>query len=120
MRIRLAKSVTALTFFIIITLQVALGQEKVKLVGKVTDKDTGEELIGASVTVVGLNIGGLTNVDGEYMLMLPPGRYDIRVSYVGYQTLVKNVEVREGQTNRQDVQLKVEASVTEKLLSRHR
>jgi hypothetical protein len=54
------------------------------------------------------------------MLMLPPGRYDIRVSYVGYQTLVKNVEVREGQTNRQDVQLKVEASVTEKLLSRHR
>jgi len=117
MHIRLAKSVTALTFFIIITLQVALGQEKAKLVGKVTDKDTGEELIGASVTVVGLNIGGLTNVDGEYMLMLPPGRYDIRVSYVGYQTLVvKNVEVREGQTNRQDVQLKVEASVTEEIV----
>jgi TonB-dependent Receptor Plug Domain. len=114
---RLAKRLIALAIFLTVVSQVALGQEKAKLVGKVTDKDTGEELIGASVTVVGLNVGTLTNVDGEYMLMLPPGRYDIRVSYVGYQTLVvKNVEVREGQTNRQDVQLKVEASVTEEIV----
>lgn len=93
-----------------------LAQEKVRLFGKVTDKDTGEELIGASVTVVGTNIGGLTNIDGEYSFLLPPGKYDIRVSYVGYQTLVRNVEVKAGQVNRQDVQLKVEASVTEEIV----
>lgn len=118
MHFRIANNAFALILFFItvIGLQVGLGQEKVRLVGKVTDKDTGEELIGASVTVVGLNLGAVTNVDGEYSFFLPPGKYDIRVSYVGYQTLVKNVEVKAGQTNRQDIQLKVEASVTEEIV----
>ncbi|MFQ3598386.1 MAG: TonB-dependent receptor [Chloroherpetonaceae bacterium] len=92
-------------------------QENVKLVGKVTDKDSGEELIGASVVIVGTSFGAKTNIDGEFSLNVKPGKIDLRVSYVGYQTrTVKGIEVKAGQTNRVDIQLKAEAAQAEEIV----
>lgn len=92
-------------------------QENVKLLGKVTDKDSGEELIGASIAVIGTTFGVKTNIDGEYTLNIKPGKIDLRVSYVGYQTrTLKGVEVKAGQVNRVDVQLKAEAAQAEEIV----
>jgi hypothetical protein len=103
-------------FFITIATQVS-AQETVRLVGKVTDKENGEELIGASVVIVGTSQGVKTNIDGEFTLNVKPGKIDLRVSYVGYQTrTVKGIEVKAGQVNRVDIQLRAEAAQAEEIV----
>jgi len=109
----LALSLTML--FAAVAAQETFAQSKAKLVGKVTDKDSGEELIGVSITVVGKSVGSLTNVDGEYSLLIEPGTYDIRYSYVGYQLLAKQIVVKEPLT-RQDIQLKTENVQAEEIV----
>lgn len=95
----------------------SFAQENVKLVGKVTDKDSGEELIGASVVIVGTSQGAKTNIDGEFTLNVKPGKVDLRVSYVGYQTrTVKGIDVVAGKANRVDIQLKAEAAQAEEIV----
>lgn len=61
-------------------------QEKYTISGTAKDKNSGEELIGASVRVAELpTIGVRTNEYGFYSLTLPKGTYTIKVSYVGYE-----------------------------------
>lgn len=52
--------------------------------GHIKDAGTGEELIGAAVMVEEMNRGTVTNVYGFYSLSLPPGFYQLKISYVGY------------------------------------
>lgn len=61
--------------------------QQITLSGRITDARTGEELIGASVSVKELQTGALTNVYGFYSLTLPKGRYTIAYSYLGYSGL---------------------------------
>ncbi len=119
LRLKLTKTWKSLSLFLLMCLYVIplSAQENIKLVGKVTDKDSGEELIGASVVIVGTTLGTKTNIDGEFTLNVKPGKIDLRVSYVGYQTrTVKGIEVKAGQTNRVDIQLKAEAAQAEEIV----
>jgi len=60
-------------------------QKKVTLSGTIKDSNTGESLIGATVTVVELpNTGTTTNEYGFYSLSIPSGTYNFNVSYLGY------------------------------------
>lgn len=55
--------------------------------------DTGETLIGAVVKVFqnGILISGVvTNIDGFYRISVPPGKYDLEVSYTGYASKTIN------------------------------
>ncbi|MFQ5569103.1 MAG: carboxypeptidase regulatory-like domain-containing protein [Rhodothermales bacterium] len=60
--------------------------------GFVTQAANGEPLPGANVAVenaAGFRFGAVTNTDGFYAVPgLAPGRYVVRASFVGYQTLV--------------------------------
>lgn len=64
--------------------------------GKVSDED-GEVLIGASILVQGSSAGATTNLNGNYELMVDPGSYTVRVSYVGYSDMSKQVTVGAGE-----------------------
>lgn len=73
--------------------------EKGTIAGKVTDKESGEELIGAAIFVQELSTGGTTDLDGNFNIQLPAGTYNLRVSYVSFATLViENVKVEAGKT----------------------
>ena len=61
------------------------------LSGVITDKETGEELIG--VNILYLDEGTTSDFDGSYRLEMPAGEYEITYSYVGYQTIVKNIVI---------------------------
>jgi hypothetical protein len=62
--------------------------------GNITDSKTGETLIGASVKLSGSTpAGGITNAYGFYSLNVTDGNYEISVSFIGYKTVVKKVEI---------------------------
>jgi len=73
--------------------------ENGKIAGKISDKTYGDAVIGATVSVQGLTVGTVTDVDGNFQLTVPTGEYVIEVKYIGYQQ--KNIEgvvVQAGQT----------------------
>lgn len=66
-----------------------------KLAGLVTDKNTGEPLVGANVVLEGTTMGAATDVDGYYAILnVPAGVYTVVVSYIGYNTVkMENVRI---------------------------
>lgn len=60
----------------------AMAQRTVK--GKVSDAETSDGLIGASVSAVGTTRGTVTDIDGNYSLDVPAGATQLRFSYTGY------------------------------------
>jgi outer membrane receptor for ferrienterochelin and colicin len=65
------------------------------LVGKVTDRKTGEGVIGATVLVTGTTQAAPVDVKGNYELKLDPGTYNITMTYIGYKPLTfPNVIIR--------------------------
>lgn len=68
-------------------------QEKVTLSGYLKDAKNGEALIGATVYKKGTNVGASTNAYGFYSLTLQKGNDSIVFSYIGYKTIIKNVEL---------------------------
>lgn len=91
----------------------AFAQSKGSISGKISDKSTNEDLIGANIFIVGTSTGTSSDIDGSYSISsLIPGRYQIRVSYISYQTMVvDNILIEAGKDSRVNVQL--EAATTE-------
>ena len=75
--------------------------------GVVTDQQTGEPLPGVNVLIVSRQRGASTDLDGRYRIDgIPAGAYQLRVSYVGYQTVQRDsVVVTAGATQRADFAL---------------
>lgn len=60
------------------------------ITGKVLDAVSRQPLAGASVVVTGTGYGAVSDLDGYFMIKLPDaGRYNLKVSMVGYETVVK-------------------------------
>lgn len=85
------------------------------ITGKVTDKDTGEEMIAANIVVSKRDVfvaGETTDIDGNYSIRIDPGTYDVEVSYSGYPTQkINGVIANAGQATKVDVQLSVGAEM---------
>ena len=81
-----------------------------KIAGTVTDKKTGEPLPGANIVVIETTLGTTTDLDGRYTILeVPPGTYDVQISFVGYQKIkINEVRVFIDQTARIDVALEEE------------
>ncbi len=82
-------------------------QETGTIKGKVTDKSTGEALIGANVFIKGTTKGAATDINGNYEIKnIRKGTYDIDITYIGYKrTVLTGIKVREGQTVKLNIQL---------------
>ena len=55
--------------------------------GTVVSQDDGEPVVGATVMVVGTNVGTATNVDGRFTLTCPKGHELLRITYVGMEPI---------------------------------
>ena len=71
----------------------ALAQQKGQISGSVKDAESSETLVGVSIYEEKLQIGTTTDEKGRYSLDLPLGEHTLRVSYIGYTTLNKKVNV---------------------------
>lgn len=88
-----------------------------RLDGTVLDADTDEPLIGVNIYIQELEIGAATNVDGYFSVInVRPGIYTIRVSMIGFSTVVTNdVRINIGQTTSLEIFLREEVFSGEEL-----
>lgn len=60
------------------------------LTGKVIDASTKEALIGANILVIELeNVGAATDINGSFKIEIPVGSYSIKVSLIGYTSIIR-------------------------------
>ena len=72
--------------------------QDVLLSGKITDKQTGKTLSGATVFFSDLKLGTVTNKEGEYKISIPQGSHVVEVSYLGYATQVQTITIQAATT----------------------
>ena len=65
--------------------------------GCITDANNKEPLMGATITLDGGKTGAVTDLDGNYTLIVPAGTKQITVSYIGY--IAKTVQLNGGVIN---------------------
>jgi len=75
--------------------------------GKVTDEETGEDLIYANIVLNKngvLATGASTDFEGNYSIPVDPGTYEVKISYTGYpDRLITDVVVKAGQSTKLDI-----------------
>ncbi|MBI3786802.1 MAG: TonB-dependent receptor [Ignavibacteriales bacterium] len=78
-----------------------------KMRGKIADKESGEALIGANVTLEGTSLGATSDVNGDFIILgVPPGVYTVKASYIGYSAVtISNIRVNSNLTTTQDFKL---------------
>ena len=82
-----------LTFSVIITYGIAWSQSS-NISGIVADSSNGNVLIGANVIIEGTSLGMATDNAGKYNISnVNPGTYNIQVSYIGYETIKKEITI---------------------------
>ncbi len=80
------KELPALILFCCLAWTFRLGAQEITISGTLTEEETGETLIGATVNVPELSVGATTNAYGFYSLNLEEGdSVEVVFSYVGYQ-----------------------------------
>ncbi|MDF0706007.1 TonB-dependent receptor [Flagellimonas okinawensis] len=81
-------------------------QERYTLSGTISEDSSNETLIGVTVAVAELKTGTTTNEYGFYSITMPEGEYQIVVSYLGFQDVIKTITL--------DQNLKLDFSLVEK------
>ena len=66
--------------------------------GYVTDAISQETLIGANVYCPAYRTGTVTNAYGFFTLPLPEGRHTVIISYVGYESVMKTINLQSNET----------------------
>ncbi|APZ45996.1 TonB-dependent receptor [Polaribacter reichenbachii] len=89
--------------FLLITLlamsQFLAAQERGKLTGLLTDKESNNEpLPFANVLIKGTDIGATTDFDGNYSIQVPAGTHTVQFSFLGYKTIEKSFTIKAGGT----------------------
>ena len=86
------KKILPLLFLISFT---AFSQDKQTISGTIYDNSNNETLIGVSIYFPEINVGTTTNEYGFYSVTLPKGTYKIQLSFIGYSTIIKTIDLQE-------------------------
>lgn len=74
--------------------------------GKITDEQTKEPISGAYVHFDDKNGGAITDAFGDYSITgITPGKYELKVKYIGYKEFEKDIEISVGQVSAIDITL---------------
>ncbi|MNX64749.1 TonB-dependent Receptor Plug Domain protein [compost metagenome] len=85
----------SILIIIILTTFTSFSQEKFTLSGTITDFKNNETLIGVNIYIPSLKIGTTTNEYGFYSLTAPAGKHQLEITYVGFQTVQKTVNLNQ-------------------------
>ena len=85
---------TAIILLIILLPVLLFSQKKHTISGYVKEKGTGELLIGVNIYIKGTQTGTVSNNYGFYSLTLPEGKVNLTYSFIGFQPVIKNIDLR--------------------------
>lgn len=78
-----------------------------KITGKVIDADTRKHLAGVNIVIEGTGMGAATDNNGIFSMNIEPGKYNITVSIIGYETKkIRKIEVVPGENTLADIELR--------------
>lgn len=82
-----------------------------KVKGKVVDKETGEPMPGANVSVSGTSMGTASDLNGEFLILnVPAGVYTLRADFIGYKSVeISNIKIYSDLTTEIKFEMPVEA-----------
>jgi hypothetical protein len=84
------------------------------LKGVITDEVTKDEMVSAKVFVVGTPLRAMTDIYGTYRIEnIPVGKQTIEVTYSGYKTFTKEVQINAAETTILDVSLSEDVTQVE-------
>jgi len=111
------KQKKAFTHFYLLLFLIAnsiVGQEKVTMSGYIIDQETNETLIGVNVILPKIQYGATTNEYGFYSITVPKGSYQLRISYLGYESFQEELQL--DKTITKDYKLKSEVALLEEVV----
>lgn len=86
-----------LSFFLLLTSSTWTLAQNGTIRGSVLDGTDGQTMVGVAVILKGTTTGAFTDLDGKFSMDVPPGTYDLVISYISYQTqTVEGVVVSAG------------------------
>ena len=86
--------------------------KKTKIIGTVTDYKTGEPLFGTNVIILGTAFGAATDFNGKFEIKnVSPGKYTLRISYIGYEKKEIPITVESGKVLDLDIKLKYSGAI---------
>lgn len=98
-----AKALLLLLFTTFISFGQGNAGNSVKISGQVLEKDTNQPLEFATVTIQTTDEttvnGGLTDVNGEYSIDVPPGIYNIKFDFISFKSVVISAKEINSNTN---------------------
>ncbi|MBT7863047.1 MAG: TonB-dependent receptor [Gemmatimonadetes bacterium] len=112
-------SIAVISLFSMLLPSVVSAEETGSVSGFVRDGSDGELLIRATVVVEGRVLGGLTNVQGYYVLpKVPVGERTLAFTYIGYAPVHRTVTITAGASARIDVRMQPDAVRGEEVVIR--
>ncbi len=82
---------------ILFFIPVFLNAQQLDFAGVVVDKETGEAIEGANILLDKQNVGTVSDAKGQFVFQkVKQGKHTLIVSFIGYQEIRKNVEVKPG------------------------
>ncbi len=103
---------TAATWLLLILLLpscLLFAQDRVRgsIEGRITDSETGKPLFGANIMVQGTTLGAAADITGAFRIeRLPPGRYTLRISMMGYEKESREIQIAAGERLELAIELK--------------
>jgi iron complex outermembrane recepter protein len=67
--------------------------------GTITDSDSKEPIIGASILVENTTLGSITDLEGKFVIKnIPAGSQTVLIKYIGYEDVRQSIEIKSGET----------------------
>ena len=83
----------SLLFFLV--LYSGFSQDQYTISGSIYETDGQETLLGANIIFPNLGTGTISNEYGFYSITLAAGTYELNISYLGYKTIVKTIDLNQ-------------------------
>ncbi len=80
---------------------------QVQISGEIRDAISGDPLPGATVLVMPLQKGAISDAEGKYTLNIPTGRHSFTVRYVGFESYHEDIRVKAGDVITRNVALEL-------------
>ncbi|UCG28873.1 MAG: TonB-dependent receptor, partial [Bacteroidales bacterium] len=103
------------TILLLLPQEVALSQPVSVIRGKVTDRTTGESLVGATI-MINDTTGISSGMNGDYLLNVYPGTYTLTSQFIGYHPFKTQINIKPYDTVRLNIKLEVNINVLEEIV----